>query len=245
MKTIIPLYLLISFSVACSPALISGIQEKEFVSDGLDKDWPAKMYHNQKSGLTYAITHDHAYLYVFIEVEAQSTQLKILVNGMKLWIDSEGGKRSDKGVQFPIGQAKAPAANLEYLNLSQTDLMALQHKVLAEMNQLELIGINGKGTIVWRELKEQDDLVFRIGFDREARLLYEARIPFDSYFNLQKGQTISLGIETGSFDRPNQIEDLSGRPGQSEGYQTQRRVMALSELTIPTELWLKKVKLGD
>lgn len=241
MKHILSYILFFCFLLAaCSPTFISQNQQTQFTPDGLDIEWPEKMLYNTKSGWIYGVTHDAKNLYIFLEVESPSIQSKILVTGFTLWIDAEGRKNKKQGIHFPIGAPKAPPADIKYANLSRVDLMAMQHNSLNDLKSLELIGFNGR--TVWRELSRQKDIIPRIGFDRESRLLYEIRIPYNAYFQIDPNQTISIGLETGSFGRPNQLEGLSGRPGENETLNAQSRVAALSELTVPTEMWLKKVQ---
>ncbi|RMG29389.1 MAG: hypothetical protein D6730_03975 [Bacteroidetes bacterium] len=221
---------------------ISSPYPHSFIPDGQDTDWPDKMYHDEKSGLNYAVLHDQGYVYVFLEAEAPHTQLKMLVTGMKLWVVPGGGKQKEKGIYFPVGPPTPPPASLEYINLSELDLLALQRNSLEKMSQLQWIGVNGKGTTAWKNLRQQQELAVRIGFDRQGRLLYEARLPYGSFLGIQRGQPFGLGVETGSFGRPTELGDLAARPGQGESYGAQRRVMALAELTTPTTLWVKKIR---
>lgn len=227
--------------LACKAPFQAPQQPHPFTEDGRATDWPNRMYHNPESGFTYAITQDQNHVYVFLEVEDPRTQLKVLLTGLTIWLEPGGGKGRSMGVRFPIGAVEPPEADLAYLNLSRPDLLALQQRALGRMNEYELLGTRAAGSSSWHLLRQEGPLQVRVGFDREARLLYEAEIPFDLFPGIGRGRPFGIGLETGHFDRPTQLGGMTSLPGQRETLQTQQRIRALSQLTTPSELWLKNV----
>jgi hypothetical protein len=79
--------------------------------DGNTGEWkPDKFETDKEIGVTYAVDHDANFLYVVLKVPDQRTQMKLMMQGMNLYIDRKGKKREAAGVEFPIKPA-SPLAN--------------------------------------------------------------------------------------------------------------------------------------
>src|SRR5579863_10004437 len=52
--------------------------------------------------LGYAVSNDKENLYITVETGDPATQLKILRQGLTVWIDKTGGKEEETAINFPI-----------------------------------------------------------------------------------------------------------------------------------------------
>lgn len=73
------------------------------VFDGITSEWPDSLFQNNKESLLhYAEDNDAQNLYVAVRIADFRTQMKMMRQGMKLFIDTKGKKKENKGIEFPI-----------------------------------------------------------------------------------------------------------------------------------------------
>src|SRR5580658_156365 len=71
--------------------------------DGSNKDWPSPYpEYDDKAMLGYAVSNDKDNLYITVETGDPATQLKILREGLTVWIDKKGEKEEVTGINYPI-----------------------------------------------------------------------------------------------------------------------------------------------
>ena len=209
-------------------------QVQPIVVDGDNKDWPSPYpEYDEKAQLGYAISNDKENLYITVETGDPATQLKILREGLTVWIDRTGGKEEVTAINFPIPvnngqkeeraprQKAAPAAGQGQLGLSsdatQKRRMDIEDKVRAAMGDAKEYSLQGfKSCNLQFPIMETDScgIVVRMGLDADNELVWEAKVPFKSfYFKPQvsrpdKGKALTVCFETTAMKRP---------PGQSGG----------------------------
>jgi len=80
-------------------------QMSPIVIDGKNNDWPSPYpEYDDKALLGYCVSNDKYNLYITVETGDIATQLKILKNGLTVWIDKTGEKDEITGINFPIPQ---------------------------------------------------------------------------------------------------------------------------------------------
>ena len=73
------------------------------VLDGSISEWPANKFElDITTGIKYAIDNDAANLYIAMIVPADRTQIKMIAQGMQIYVDAKGKKREEKGIAFPV-----------------------------------------------------------------------------------------------------------------------------------------------
>jgi hypothetical protein len=111
MRTFISFFVvaLLSFSFSKSPlrynnyrSLPADTSITHFV-DGKINEWPVeKMETDPGSKVKYAIDNDTQDLYMALVVPNFGTQLKMMRDGMEVYIDLKGKKKQGKGIEFPV-----------------------------------------------------------------------------------------------------------------------------------------------
>ena len=78
-------------------------QEQPITIDGSNKEWPSPYpEYDDKAQLGYAVSNDKENLYITVETGDPATQLKILREGLTVWIDKTGNKEEVTAINFPI-----------------------------------------------------------------------------------------------------------------------------------------------
>ena len=67
-------------------------QNQPITVDGYNNDWPSPYpNYDEKAMIGYNVTNDKDNLYITMETGDLATQLKILTQGLTVWIDKTGG----------------------------------------------------------------------------------------------------------------------------------------------------------
>lgn len=166
------------------------------VDDGMD-------FH-ERTGFYYSFEYDEGNLYLRLATADINVQRKMVLFGFTVWVDTTGRKNRQQGFRFPAG-ARVPSAMVQ----SGERFPALPSRnraiesLLAWTDEIELIGIYGTSS---RRVKLRDSRIrVNTGFSGDV-LLYSARIPYEVIGHGNRPftgrQEISIGFETGYFERP-------------------------------------------
>jgi len=165
-------------------------QSTPIVIDGDAKDWPSPYPSYDATAMVgYAMSNDKDNLYLTVEAGDDLTQLKILREGLTVWIDTSAGKNQSVAIHFPQTNEDEPLQlKSEHTGTSKQDFAerAFKQKILKALDgarRMELDGFSGcSGAYL---IKQNDDcgIVVRIGMDEYNELIWEAQIPFKAFYS--------------------------------------------------------------
>jgi hypothetical protein len=73
------------------------------VLDGSTAEWPDEKFEKDKeTEIRYAVDNDKQTLFLALRIPATNTQMKIMRQGMNLYIDLKGKKKEGRGIEFPV-----------------------------------------------------------------------------------------------------------------------------------------------
>jgi hypothetical protein len=194
--------------------------------DGNNNDWPQPYpEYDSKASLGYAVSNDKENLYITCETGDQATQLKILRNGLTVWIDKTGEKEEVTAINFPIprsfnrgvGAKAADDADRpspghwgqgQQTNGQQRANMEDRiRKMMDGANEYSLQGFRACNTQFPILEKDSCGIIVRIGLDETNELVWEAVIPFKTFYKPQisktdKGKPMTVCFQTTGVDRP-------------------------------------------
>ncbi len=217
-------------------------QVTPIVIDGDNKDWPSPYpEYDEKAMLGYAVSNDKNNLYITVETGDAATQLKILHEGLTVWIDRTGEKSEETAINFPLpvvyakgaqtvkdDEAKRPgqSQSLEGQGGSrdQKQRMYLEDKVRALLPKADQYSLQGfKSCNLQYAITEKDScgIEVKIGLDANNELIWEAVIPFKSFYfkpeltRPDKGKVLTVCFETTGSKRP--AGQANGNNGRGSG----------------------------
>jgi len=193
--------------------------------DGNNRDWPSPYPdYDDKAMLGYAVSNDKDNLYITVETGDPATQLKILREGLTVWIDKKGEKEEVTGINYPIptaadnskdgGQrpssmhAQSGAGSVDQ---EQKRRMALEEKVrraLPDANEYSLQGFKNCNLQFPIMVADSCGIIMRMSIDSDDEMVWEAVVPFKSFYfkseltKVDKGRPISICFETTAMTRP-------------------------------------------
>ncbi len=214
--------------ISCSSSKHSGTkkipgtwQSEPIVIDGSNKDWPSPYpEYDDKAQLGYAVSNDKDNLYITVETGDPATQLKILRNGLTVWIDKAGERNEETAINYPIPVATAEKTGRDDERPSpgqwqggglEKKRIELEDRVKMEISNAREFSLQGfKGCNMQFQLSEKDTcgIIVRMTLDADNELVWEAAVPFKAFYpkrevdKRDKGKPISICFETVGLKRP-------------------------------------------
>ncbi len=219
---------------AKSTRLPGNWQVQPIIVDGDSKDWPTPYpAYDEKAQLGYAVSNDKDNLYITVETGDLATQLKILREGLTVWIDRTGNKEEVTAINYPIpvsasqgdrpARQKATAGSGPQVSGNdgvQKQRLDLEDKVRAAWKDAKEFSLQGfKSCNLQFPVVAPDScgIVVSLSIDADNEMVWEAKIPFRSFYfkpqvtRADKGKAMSICFETTGMKRP------AGQPGGSRG----------------------------
>ena len=204
---------------------LPGIWQLEPIAvDGSNRDWPSPYpEYDDKAMLGYSVSNDKDNLYVTVETGDPATQLKILREGLTLWIDKTGGEEQVTAINYPLpNHRKVTTAETEdrtgagqwqqgHGGSADKQRLALEDKIRLLLNEAREYSLQGfKGCNLQFPLTENDTcgIIVRMAIDMDNEMVWEAVIPFKSFYykrEIEKrdnGKAMSVCFETIGEKRP-------------------------------------------
>lgn len=210
-------------------------QATPIVADGKADDWPgAYAHYNEDAMLGYSITNDSVNLYLRIETGDLGTQLKILEQGLTVWIDKTGKDNQVTAINFPLpteARSSRRATGGQFFTDGGDERKArleLEDRVRAALTNVNEYSLQGfKGCNLQYALNEKDScgVMMRVGVDGDNEMVWEATIPFRAFYfkqsitRAEKGRALSICMETTGAPKP--APPAGGgvsRPAMSPGF---------------------------
>ncbi len=189
-------------------------QEKSIVVDGINSDWETPLkYHTKDAKIQYSISNDSVNLYFCLMASDDQTQMKILMNGLELALDTIGGKRKHVSIKFPLAQEK-PFLDRGNALEGLPDIPKLRNNLLNEANEIEVKGLPasiGNGRL---PVQNNVGIGVHMGWDGYNIMVYEAKIPLSIF--LAKNPNGMLGLSVRIYGLP-QPQTPSGLAGMTSG----------------------------
>jgi hypothetical protein len=203
------------------------------VLDGSVMEWPTNKFQvNDDSTVEYAADNDDKNLYVAMTIPDFEMQMKIMRNGMKLYLDLKGKKKEGKGIEFPVkgeantsglGNFSGGSANNNSGEGSEQPKKKFDKKAARNIMSLGLVALKLFGFAD----KEQDEqgltmpgsvnIVFK--WDESDIMHIEYNIPLSLLGELSSlnQKDISIGWKINGFERPAATEHNEENGGGSGG----------------------------
>lgn len=168
-------------------------------------------FYNEDAKLGYTILKDGSFVYINLSTAEASTQLKILQNGVKLFIDEKGKEKKTSYIQYPLEADIKEKLNLGVFVKDKASF--INDKIAVLDNNIAIIK-NESRSLINRNLNNQNISTEIKLVDQE--LYYQMIIPID-YFNTNSGKLASLGISIKGLSIKLPQSNQNARGGGSRG----------------------------
>lgn len=198
--------------------------------DGSMNEWPNEKFEtNKETNISYAIDNDAENLFVAMRVPDFGAQMKMMRQGMNLYIDLKGKKKEGRGIEFPVkrenGFSGGGFGNRQDNDReSSPEKRAEQMKAVRSAMALNLLSMKVFG-FDNNEPKEQGlkmDNTANIAFNWDSSnvMFVEYAIPLkmlDEKISSLNQKNISLGWKINGVDNPTSSDNNFGNNPTSSG----------------------------
>jgi hypothetical protein len=203
-------------------------QPQPITVDGANNDWPTPYpFYNDKAKIGYAVSNDKDNLYITMQTGDQMTIMKILRNGLTVWIDTNGKKEMRTSLTYPMENTNGSGMPMRGNGQEQPERPAaaeMQRKILESARDMSLVGFKSCNGGFLVQQNNGCGVVVRMGFDEYNTLVWEATVPFRAFYKngltpADAGRTVSIcfaitGMKLPSFPGG---QGGSGMPGGGGG----------------------------
>lgn len=257
--TIILTALLLSFSfyyVGCGGEEIdSRWRDREIKIDGDASEWRGtEQYSDDDKGVRFAVFNDGEYLYICFKTWNTKTQQQILVRGLTVWFDAEGGDDRVYGIEFPMTKGSEELRRMRETR-SRDRVRAIEDLLIQSRSEM-IVGKSKESAGQWMFVEDAMELGIEAALDMDDRILvYELKVPitggqgFPFPEGLADGGIAGVGFEVGKIDleemRDNMMLErpqggMGGRGGMGGGMRGGGMSNGTREaMTEELEAWMK------
>jgi hypothetical protein len=177
------------------------------VIDGKATEWTDSLQYDANSHLQYQVLNDTRTVYVRLKASDTSTQAKLALLGMVVWLDSTGRNQQQFGVRYPmptdLKTLKAPAerpmgAMGPTAAERQADHLDRLRGVIAGAQEMELLNYKGNKEPVLTDTQSQLGIKAAMTVDSRNNLIYELAVPLRLIYKrvpaLATGQAAVVGV---------------------------------------------------
>jgi len=210
----ISLFLLItvlSQPLLARPKVECAAKTAEITIDGINQEWEGSLSVIDDEDIALSVQRDEQFLYLGVLFSGFEAQRQVLMQGMTVWFDTDGGKDEDFGIRFPKGlMDSGDMRNASRDSRPDPEEMAqAAEEYLAEADYFMILGPK-KEQQTPVEFLDASDVNVR-ATQEEGILFYELKIPL----NRTEEQPFGIGVREGKklgigFTTP-KIEDRRSR----------------------------------
>ena len=215
------------------------------VLDGKLAEWPAQNFQmDPGTEIKYAMDNDNQNLYLALAIPNSRMQIKLMHQGMEMYIDLKAKKKEGKGIEFPVKKnAQADDAIMTFNSQNRNDaiehstpeqrkakLKAMRASLALSLTTMRLFGFEGHRS-------EEEGLMMpgsaniAFAWDSTDVMCIEYRIPLSliETSSVLSQKEVSIGWKINGFQRPTtsgESETADQRGGYGGGEQRNAQAYA-------------------
>ena len=201
-------------------ALQSEPVEHPIVVDGDTGDWQGALTPIEKKNLSLGVLNDGEYLYLALVSSNRQLISQMMMRGLTVWFDAEGGKEKTLGIRFPLGLMASGASFSPREMQDNRNPDARREQFEASLTELDILQSEDESVRFPRQVIPGLDVMATLN---AGTLVYELQIPISSgeehafAIDAAPGDVIGVGLETPEIDREAMRQQFGGRGGGRGG----------------------------
>jgi hypothetical protein len=102
LRVVVPVACLLASETMAHPLVTDSVKANH-TTDGNINEWkPEKFETDKETLIAYSVDHDAGNLYLAVKVTDPAMQMKMMMQGMSLYLDKNGKKKERTGIHFPV-----------------------------------------------------------------------------------------------------------------------------------------------
>lgn len=225
------LLLLTLFFNACGTIELNSIwRDREVTVDGRHDDWLNALMYFEQENISFGLLNDENFMYICLITEDPIIRNQVMMQGLTLWFDPNGGKKKIFGIQFPVsmpdGEMQQRGGQAEEMQMKPRrdgqDPERRRQIPARRMTELEILG-PGKDERARMPISEAAGIKVSI-MASSGMLVYELQVPlqltdeFPYAIGAEAGHTIGMRLEVPKMSRQYRGRGMAGGlPGAGRG----------------------------
>jgi hypothetical protein len=191
-------------------------RDREVTIDGNGNDWEGATVYFENENMTIGLLNDQDFLYLFLASDDRDIQRRLVMRGLTVWFDPDGGKDRIFGIRFPLGM-QDPGMPLAFREETKPDREGFNEMYKKTLNELEIIG-PGEHDRLRTSVVGDHGISVKLG-ESDEHLAYELKVPLSRTvehphaIGSTAGKTIGVGFETTRLNREIMKDRFGGRMG--------------------------------
>jgi hypothetical protein len=182
-SVVLPMACLLASETMAHPFITDSVKVNHSTDGNID-EWKPEKFETDKGTLTaYSIDHDATNLYLVLKVTDQAMQMKMMMQGMSLYLDKNGKKKERTGIQFPVkresggGGQRGGGMPSGAGNGSAPDQKEMMERIASTMIILKTFGFENQDEEKTQLLAEADGINVAFEWDNANNLCIEYQVP--------------------------------------------------------------------
>jgi hypothetical protein len=217
---VVGLLLLAPLLTGCNEIEIESVwRDREISVDGDAADWRGLTTYVEKGNIAVGVANDAEDLFVCLHSPTREVAGQIVLRGLTVWLDPEGGSGKHLGIRCPIGTCDMPKPGGERMD-SESMREMIVRLVDEAARRVELLGPDDLiyGTFPTGDIR---GLEVALGY-HDGRIVYELKLPLEKTeerpyaVEVDWGKKLGIGFVTPEVDmeamRESMRESMGDRP---------------------------------
>ncbi len=192
--------------------------------DGTADQWKGKTTYIKDGGLLFGVQNDSNYIYVALTTSDPGSKSQILMRGLTVWFDTQGGDNKNFGVKYPIGAREMGMMNMprkqDDNNGTNQDWMQQMEDNMLNSTTLEVMNSDDDGNKM--EMSDASGISVKLSRSNDV-LIYELKVALKQDADNRNAigvnsikQVLGIGVETGAApeNRKNENGEQRGNFGR-------------------------------
>jgi hypothetical protein len=197
--------------------------------DGNLSEWkPEAFTTDGETKIQYALHHDASNLYLALRVSDPAEQMKMMMQGMYLYVDKKGKKRENTGIEFPVKRSRdgggggfggGRPSGADENGGGRPDPKAMRERMASMMIFLKSFGF-GDGEEKTQLITQADAVNVAFDWDENNQFMIEYLIPMKLLGDKEElaGKPLGIGWKINGIQAPSASgSDFASVPGGSAG----------------------------
>jgi hypothetical protein len=204
---------LLSIAGGChSQELASHERDRNIVIDGDQTEWSGKISTLGSKNIAVGLMNDDTDLYLCMSSSDRDVIRQVVLQGLTIWFDSEGGRDKRIGINYPLGVSMPlspmrPGGRPERgAESDREDEKKMLRSILDEQTEISIVGPEEE-ELSRIPISSADGIKVATGFTDDGRFVYEVQVPLGSSGGAESpvmidavaGGKIGIGFLTGEI----------------------------------------------
>jgi hypothetical protein len=178
LRVVVPVVCLLASETMAHPLVTDSVKANH-ATDGNINEWkPEKFETDKETLIAYSVDHDAANLYLAVKVTDPAMQMKMMMQGMSLYLDKNGKKKEKTGIHFPVKRERESGGGGQRGGGAPPDPKEMREKMASTMILLKTFGFENQDEEKTQLIADPNGINIAFNWDDANNFYIEYQVPF-------------------------------------------------------------------